>query len=87
MPLPRLSFEQAKAQYVHRFTMEFIPKWSQEPMPNGKYPAPAYRTDREWYDNTIFPGEKGNENARYYCYSNNQSYPLGKTLDAPYSRG
>lgn len=87
--MKRPTFEQACAQYVHRFTGEHIPEWSRKPMSNGRYYAPNYRTDREWYDATLFPGENAplapHHNAKY-CYSMRQTFPLGITLAAPYSR-
>lgn len=53
-----ITFEQAKAQYVHRYTMEHVPAWAREINPgNGKYYAPGYSTDLEWYENTEFKGE------------------------------
>jgi hypothetical protein len=47
--MKRPSFEQAKAQYVHRFTMEH------GAAPNGQYYAPQFASDQEWYDHTQFP--------------------------------
>lgn len=80
----KLSFEQAKAKYVHRYTMEHVPQWAKEPAPNGKHYAPQYSTDREWYDNTFFPGENGIEANDRHCRSDKQSWPLGQWLDTPY---
>jgi len=79
----KLSFEQAKAAYVHRFTTEHVPAWARVPPPDkslGFY-APQYRTDREWYDNTEFP----TRNTRRFCSSSNQSWPLGRWLDKPFA--
>ena len=39
------------------------------------YYAPQYRTDREWYDNTVFPPESGFKDS---CESRNPSWPLGE---------
>lgn len=81
-----ISFEQAKAAYVHRFTMEHIPQWAKKPMDNGKYYAPQYTSDREWYDNTLFPPHAFSISKRdTSCHSTNQSWPLGKSLDRPYN--
>ena len=44
-----------------------------------------YRTDAEWYANTVFPGEPGHYGTRNWCNTNGQTWPLGKWLDAPYS--
>jgi hypothetical protein len=87
----RPTFEQAKAQYVHRYTMEHIPSWARR-RPHGAdwYYAPQYRTDREWYDNTKFPGEKGHPDypgSSNHCYTTNQSWPLGQKLTKPYQYG
>jgi hypothetical protein len=80
----RLSFERAKAQYVHRYTMEHVPAWARTPC-NGMFYAPQYRSDKEWYDSTVFPGE-GPEAGKDHCYSSGQTWPLGQWLTAPYSR-
>jgi hypothetical protein len=79
-----VSFEQACSRYVHRYTVEHIPAWSREPC-NGKYYAPQFRSDREWYENTKFYGE--NEVAtKKHCYTSGQTWPLGQWLDQPFSR-
>ena len=87
----KLTLEQAKARFPHRFTMEHCPAWALSPFnPDtklaGKYPAPQYRTDKEWYDNTVFPGELGVHGNCNHCHANNPSWPLGKSLSLPYSR-
>lgn len=74
----------AKSLYVHRFTMEHVPRWASEPLPNGKHYAPQYRSDAEWYENTAFPGEPDHHGSRDHCNSRNQTWPLGKYLPAPY---
>jgi hypothetical protein len=81
-----ISFEQAKAQYTHRFTMEHVPVWAILRAPNGKYYAPQYRSDKEWYDNTLFAGESELA-TKEACYTANQSWPLGQWLDQPYQKG
>lgn len=81
----RISLKTAKAQYVHRYTMEHVPAWALKACHNGKFYAPQYRTDSEWYDNTIFPGE-GPEAGRDHCFSSGQTWPLGTWLDAPFKR-
>ncbi|WP_353645734.1 hypothetical protein [Mesorhizobium sp. WSM2239] len=80
-----LSFEQAKAQFVHRFTMDHVPAWAQQPAPNGQFYAPQFRSDREWYDKAKFHGESELA-TRNYCFSSGQSWPLGTWLDAPFRR-
>ena len=80
----KLSFEKAKAMYVHRFTMEHVPAWARYPRIDGTFYAPQYITDQEWYDNTVFPPDE-----RCYktdCYSRNPSWPLGKSLPGTYRR-
>lgn len=79
-----ITLQQARAQYQHRFTMEHVPAWSRKPMPDGRHYAPQYRSDAEWYDSTRFPGEGGISTRSKYCESNAPTWPLGKTLDAPY---
>lgn len=91
-----VSFEQAKSQYVHRYTMEHVPQWASRsfheqgtpldkfPEADKQWPAPQYRTDREWYDNTRFPGEDGLSKRASHCESNGQTWPLGQRLTAPY---
>lgn len=86
----KLTLAQACAQYPHRYTMEHVPQWARSrPCDNGgtetRYYAPQYRSDAEWYANTIFPGE-GPEASRDHCYSSGQTWPLGQWLDAPYKR-
>jgi hypothetical protein len=80
----KISFEEAKAKYPYRYTLEHVPDWAKTPMDNGKYYAPHYRTCREWYEKTRFPGEEGGPPARSpCCMSEMQSWPLGMALDAP----
>ncbi len=90
----KLSFEQAKARYVHRFTGEHVPAWALlRPCDSGgtetRYYAPQFATDREWYDATKFPGEEGHpfpDSRRGDCYTAGQTWPLGQWLDKPYRR-
>ena len=80
----KLTFEQACGRYPHRYTMQHVPAWAKEERPDGTFYAPQYRTDREWYENTIFPGEEGLHGNSRHCSSRNPSWPLGKALDKPY---
>lgn len=87
----KLTLTQAKARYVHRYTMEHVPAWAAKPIyhddrKQSLYYAPQYRTDKEWYENTTFFGESDMADPDY-CYSNNQSWPLGQWLEKPYSKG
>lgn len=79
-----ISLATARAQYVHRFTCEHIPAWVHKRAPNGKFYAPQYRNDAEWYENTIFPGEQGHPRKEDHCMSDGQTWPLGQWLDSPY---
>jgi hypothetical protein len=81
-----ISFDEAKRRYVHRFTMEYLPRWAVDRAMNGKFYAPQYRSDREWYDSSIFPGEAHVDKRSRYCESNRQTWPLGNWLDQPYRR-
>jgi hypothetical protein len=77
-----ISLATAKDQYVHRYTMEHIPAWARKPV-NGKYYAPGYRTDQEWYEKTVFPGEQGHPRKEDHCMSGEPSWPMGQWLDKP----
>jgi len=80
----QITFTEAKAQYVHRYTMDYVPTWALKPANNGKYYAPQYASDKEWFENTKFPPDpmcyKSN------CYTTNQTWPLGQWLDEPYRK-
>ena len=78
-----ISFEQAKACFVHRYTSEHVPEWAKQQLNNGKYPAPQYATDLEWYNNTLFENESALASKKQ-CYSTSPSYPLGTYLDKPF---
>lgn len=82
--MKRPTLSEAKNQYVHRYTMEHVPQWAKKPCGNGKYYAPQYRTDQEWYDNTLFPPDP--MCYKTDCCSTGQTWPLGHWLDAPYSK-
>lgn len=82
-----ISFAAAKAQYPHRYTMEHVPVWARKPhfhTERREYVcyAPHYRTDREWYDSTLFPGDDGypdwQEGGDAYSASGKMTWPLGK---------
>lgn len=84
-----ISFEVACSAYLHRFTMEHVPSWSQSPFTTGydSYPAPQFRTDREWYEKTKFPKEEGHPGGRGTdCYTSGQTWPMGLKLSRPYKR-
>lgn len=77
-----VSFETAKTQYLHRYTMEFIPAWARKSC-NGKFYAPQFASDLEWYENTVFPGECGKPKKDDHCETHGQTWPLGQWLDNP----
>lgn len=81
-----LTFEQACARYVHRYTTQHVPAWARQPAPNGKFYAPQFRSDREWYEHTRFYGEEGHIGRRTDCFTTGQTWPLGQWLDRPYVR-
>jgi hypothetical protein len=80
----KISFDEACRRYVHRFTINHVPTWAGSVNPNGKYCAPQFRSDREWYDNTKFKGETGWIGRGSDCFTTNQTWPLGQWLDRPF---
>jgi hypothetical protein len=82
-----ISFDDAKRLYVNRYTMEHVPLWAKQPCSgNGKYYAPQYRSDAEWYENTDFPPLKA-RGSDGDCFSANPTWPLGQWLDKEYVKG
>lgn len=81
-----LTFEQAKAQYPERFTLDHVPEWAFKPLENpaNHYPAPLYASDAEWYQNTRFAGDEGMDEHCFWMECLNESWPLGLFLKAPY---
>jgi len=57
--MSRPTFVEACARYGHRFTQDHVPAWSRQPFADGTFPAPQFRSDREWYELTIFPRRTG----------------------------
>ena len=81
-----ITLNQAKSQYVNRFTAEHVPHWAKQANPsNGKFYAPQYASDSEWYERTMFHGESELATKRN-CYSQCPSWPVGQWLDAPYTK-
>ncbi len=85
MPRP-ISFEQACSLYTLRFTLEHVPPWGRRPSAaTGLFYAPNYVSDREWYDNTLFPGDTYPNGERVkFAQSRHHTFPLGRWLTAPY---
>lgn len=86
-----ISLALAKSRYPHRFTMEHVPAWARHrPVEHGgtetRYYAPQFRTDREWYENTRFPGEEGHLGDAEDCTTRDQTWPLGHWLDEPFKQ-
>lgn len=90
-----LTLSQAQARYPHRFTMEHVPSWATKPMPTDtaqpRFYAPQYRSDQEWYELTVFPGEERlgcrvAASDTYACHSMGQTWPLGDWLTQPYQK-
>jgi hypothetical protein len=90
--MPRkISFSQACALYVHRFTMEHVPSWAtRAPSATGgtseKFYAPQFTSDKEWYANTVFPDEPGYFGDGSHCNTSGATWPLGQWLDSPYRK-
>jgi hypothetical protein len=80
-----MTLTEARKRYKSRFTMEHVPKWAKEKREDGGYYAPQYATDREWYDNTMFPGEGGISTMSILFDSRNKTWPLGVKLGEPYT--
>lgn len=88
MPKRIISFEQAKLQYPNRFTLEHVPANAGVPIPRtGLFRAPMYSTDAEWYANTLFPLEGRIGYREEYVRCRNESWPLGRVLSQPYTKG
>lgn len=82
-----MDITEAKSRYVNRFTMDHVPQWATKPAPNGKYYAPQYASDVEWFANTLFPPNHPLGKRITDCYSTGQTWPLGQWLDKPYKNG
>jgi hypothetical protein len=86
--MAQLTFQQAQAMYVHRFTVDHVPNWAKTAAPNGKFYAPHYSSDAEWFASTKFPPNNPYALSKRdtSCHSSNQSWPLGQWLDQPFSK-
>lgn len=82
--MAKISFQSARNTYTNRYTMEHVPAWAKIPCDNGKFYAPQFASDLEWYENTKFPGEKGLHGNSKHCYTSGQRWPLGQWLDSSY---
>lgn len=79
-----MTFIDAKAEYVNRFTMDHVPSWALAPAPNGLHYAPQFRSDKEWYEQTTFPPH--NPYSRTDCHTMSATWPLGQWLDRPFDK-
>lgn len=82
-----IPFDAACRQFSNRFTVEHVPAWARKPAPNGKFYAPQYASDHEWYERTAFPGEPEHILGKQHggaCDSRHESWPVGQWLDAPF---
>lgn len=84
--MPRPSYHEAQARYQNRYTMDHVPNWAKVQAPNGLYYAPQYRTDQEWFRNTVFYGEPEHYGRRSDCNSSGQTWPLGQWLEKPFKQ-
>lgn len=80
----RPSFELACRTFTNRYTMEHVPQWAREKQHEGKYYAPHFRTDAEWYAATLFFGESELA-TKNICHTTGQTWPLGRWLDKPFN--
>jgi hypothetical protein len=84
-----MTFEEAKRIFIHRFTMGHMPKWAEKKSAwkksawkksaCGKFYAPHFRTDLEWFKNTIFVENRA-------AITKGESWPMGRWLDKIYKK-
>lgn len=80
-----LSIDEARRRFVKRFTLNHIPHWAKHKLPNGKYPGPRYESDQHWYATSEFIGF-GATGVRKYIREGKPTYPVGRFLDAPFTK-
>lgn len=78
-----ISFADACRQYSHRYTLDHVPAWARTPCSNGKFYAPQYASDAEWYERARFPGEGEIPRRAKHCESGTPTWPRGQWLDEP----
>jgi hypothetical protein len=71
--------------FHNRYTSEHVPMWALRSAPNGRFYAPQFSSDTEWLSCTTFTltGKTLTEFSAV-CDCRNESWPLGKWLDAPF---
>lgn len=83
----------ALRSFVHRYTGNHVPHWTQKAAPNGNFYAPQYTDDKEWLEKTTFPvvfkksGMQLASGSDVHCQSNTPSFPWGEWLNAPFKVG
>lgn len=80
-----LTLREAQARYVHRFTAEHVPSWARQQRDDGTFYAPQYASDAEWFERSTFPGEGEISKRSPFCQSTGQTWPLGQSLDRPFT--
>lgn len=89
-PARRVTLAQACAKYTQRYTCDHFPAWALQPCEgNGKFYAPQFVSDQEWYDHTHFPGEPGHIMGTQHggsCDTRGMSWPLGQWLPKPFNQ-
>lgn len=80
-----ISFENACEKYINRYTFDNVPEWSKQVNKEGLYEAPHFSNDREWYQNTFFPGEQNVAIDSNSCISE-PVFPLGEYLIFPFNK-
>lgn len=86
MRTKRPTLAEARARYTNRYTLEHVPSWARVVNPgNGKFYAPQFVSDAQWYENTTFPGEPGHLGIGQDCFTTGATWPRGQWLDAPLS--
>lgn len=81
----KISFTEACKRFTNRYTCQHVPLWTKVAAPNGKFYAPQFSSDVEWYENTKFYGEPGHIGTKNECYTSNQTWPHGQWLDKPFN--
>lgn len=89
--MSRPTLAQAQARYPHRFTMDHVPDWARRRPcdhggPSQRYYAPQFRSDAEWYENTVFHEEVAQAGLTFRDAISKPTWPLGQWLDHPFDK-
>lgn len=73
--------------FVHRFTMEHVPRWARTPFADGRFPSPQFKSDAEWLERTSFATRKdGRLDTRAKFCDSDPTWPMGfETLTEPFN--